>query len=390
MQPPHAYRAPLPRLPLTWSRLLTAVFVVAISVPLVATIAGVGGEGTGEENRAPAPWPGWPRDVAAATAWPEAMTRAFTDHVAFRGALVRAQARFRVQVLGTSPSPDVVLGRDGWLFYGTDGAVEDHTGTSPFTTTELEVWRTTLQHTHDWLAARGIAYVFVIAPDKHAIYPELLPVNLPRVGTRSRAGQLAEYMRTHGTVTVVDLADAVRQAKPSGRLYHRTDTHWNDLGAHAGYAQTLSALPEALGIGPHGRDRFRVTSEDAPGLDLARILGLGQVLREEVIRLEPLTPRTARIVEPADPSPDLMDARVVTETPAGPRAVVFRDSFASAMIPFLAEHFGRAVFAWQDEFDPALVEVERPQVVIQQWVARHLYTRAPYDAVAARAEIGRP
>ena len=79
-----------------------------------------------------------------------------------------------------------------------------------------------------------------------------------------------------------------------------------------------------------------------------------------------------------------MDARVVTEgPPAGPRAVIFRDSFGSAMIPYLSEHFSRAVYVWRNDFDPSLVEAERPDVVIQEWVGRHLYTAAPYDAVAA-------
>jgi hypothetical protein len=78
-----------------------------------------------------------------------------------------------------------------------------------------------------------------------------------------------------------------------------------------------------------------------------------------------------------------MDARVVTEGPAGaPRALVFRDSFGSAMIPFLSEHFSRVVYVWQNNFDPAFVAAERPAVVIQEWVARHLHTATPYDALA--------
>jgi hypothetical protein len=83
-----------------------------------------------------------------------------------------------------------------------------------------------------------------------------------------------------------------------------------------------------------------------------------------------------------------MDPRVVTEGPAGaPRAVVFRDSFGSAMIPFLAEHFSRAVYLWQNNFDPQVVIDERPAVVIQEWVGRHLYTQAPYDAVRASGSV---
>jgi hypothetical protein len=120
------------------------------------------------------------------------------------------------------------------------------------------------------------------------------------------------------------------------------------------------------------------------GFDLARMLGLGSVLVEEDLQLEPRGGRRFRVIEPARPSRDLMDARVVTEGPGqGPRAVIFRDSFGSAMIPYLSEHFSRAVYLWQTNFDPALVEAERPTIVIQEWVGRHLYNVAPYDAVAA-------
>jgi hypothetical protein len=79
-----------------------------------------------------------------------------------------------------------------------------------------------------------------------------------------------------------------------------------------------------------------------------------------------------------------MDARVVTIHPnrALPRLVMFRDSFASALIPFLSEHFSRAVYLWQYNFDPAVVESEHPDVVIEEWVGRKLNVQWPYDAVA--------
>ena len=54
-----------------------------------------------------------------------------------------------------------------------------------------------------------------------------------------------------------------------------------------------------------------------------------------------------------------------TRMPGLPRAVMFRDSFASWLIPFLSEHFSRIVFSWEYSFDRALVEREHPDVVIQ-------------------------
>ena len=66
-----------------------------------------------------------------------------------------------------------------------------------------------------------------------------------------------------------------------------------------------------------------------------------------------------------------------------PKAVLYRDSFGSALVPFLAEHFERMVTLWEYDVVPEAIREERPDVVIQQWVDRRLYTRAPYDAVAA-------
>jgi hypothetical protein len=57
--------------------------------------------------------------------------------------------------------------------------------------------------------------------------------------------------------------------------------------------------------------------------------------------------------------------------------VVFRDSFVSPLVPFLSEHFSRAVYLWQNDFDANAVLAERPDVVIQEIVGRHLYDFIP-------------
>jgi alginate O-acetyltransferase complex protein AlgJ len=366
-------------------RLLAAVFVLAIAVPLVGTIAGVGAEVSDEENREAAPWPGMPHDLTELSGWPEAFTRSFADHVAFRSELVRWHAAVRVEWLKSSPTPDVLLGRDGWLFYGSDGAVEDYAASRPFSEPELAAWRTTLQNTQDWLDAHRVAYVFVVAPDKHWVYPELMPEGISWGPGPSRVDQLIGDLRTHSTVRVVDVRGALRAARGAERLYHLTDTHWNDIGAYVAYEQVMRALEPQVGVGPRPRGELELRRIPRSGMDLARMLGLGRVMVEDDLQLEPKGGRRSRVIEPARPGRALMDARVVTEGPAGaPRALVFRDSFGSAMIPFLSEHFSRAVYVWQNNFDTEIVLDERPAVVIQEWVGRHLYTQAPYDAVAAR------
>jgi len=366
-----------------WERLLIALFVLTIAVPGLATIAGIDRPDAATENRNLAPFPSVRLDLASWRAFPDAFTTYFEDNFSFRSRLVRWQAAFRFRELRVSPSPTVIAGRDGWLFYADDGAVQDFVDATPFTDEQLEQWRQTLEHTREWLARRDIRYLFVIAPDKHVVYPELMPAAVHRLHYGSRTDQLVRYLHAHSTVDVVDLRPALLRERDRERLYHRTDTHWNDLGAWIGYEQIVSRL-DMPGLEPVPRSAFAERDVVTAGMDLAAMLGLKDELTEDDLQLLPHQQRRATVVEPAVPSDHLMDARVVTLHPNRtlPRLVMFRDSFASALIPFLSEHFSRAVYLWQYNFDPAVVATEHPDVVIEEWVGRKLNVQWPYDAVA--------
>jgi len=104
------------------------------------------------------------------------------------------------------------------------------------------------------------------------------------------------------------------------------------------------------------------------------------------LTLAPVRPRRARVVEPAGAQPTDELGRIVTviDDPALPRAVIFRDSFTSQLVPFLSEHFSRAVYVWQNDFDANLVTEEHPDVVIQEIVGRHLYNFIPSPELVPR------
>src|SRR5688572_14655399 len=96
------------KLPVVVERLVIAIFVLAIAVPLATTVATDEPAEAFEENREPAPLPAWPHDRASLAEWPDAFTSYFADHFAFRSQLVRWQSRFRVEVLRSSTTPDVI------------------------------------------------------------------------------------------------------------------------------------------------------------------------------------------------------------------------------------------------------------------------------------------
>ena len=362
-----------------YNRLLSLLFVAIISLPLAANLAGVDGADPGAENRELAPFPHPDRSLSSLAAFPSGFGAWFDDHFGFRSLLVRWYGESRLFMLHVSPSAAVIKGEHGWFFYGDDKSVEDYANVEPMTDTALANWRAAIVRARDWLGARGIAYVFTIAPDKHVIYAGEMPATLARVGDLSRADQLFTALQDTGLA--VDVRAAEFDAKGRERVYQQTDTHWNDRGALVAYQQIIGAVRARVPATPAAWTREDFAAADRPieGLDLAGMMGLTRVLREVDLTLAPTRVRRARVVEPTGAGPTDELGRLVTEIddPSLPRAVIFRDSFASRLAPFLSEHFSRAVYLWQNDFDADLVSKEHPDVVIQEIVGRHLYNFIP-------------
>jgi len=364
--------------------LLTLLFAATISLPLLGTALGLDGADPLAEKRDLAALPAMPSDWKSARAFPAAGTAWFDDHFAFRASLVRLSAELRYFALGVSPNPSVIKGRGGWLFYGSDGGSDDYTREKPFTAAELAEWRESIVRTNRWLRERGIAYVFAVAPDKHVIYPEEMPASIRPRSAPSRLEQLFEALEGSGVITV-DFRPALLEAKKKERVYDLTDTHWNRRGAFVAYREIVAAIrTQASAVDPAlGPDDFVPTTQDVEGQDLAVMAGLARSIREEQLDLSPKHPRRARVVEPARAGAEAQVGRLVSEIPgsAKPRAVFFHDSFLVRARPFLSEHFGRAVYAWQTNFDSEEVVRERATVVVHEVVGRYL-TRRPYSDVA--------
>jgi alginate O-acetyltransferase complex protein AlgJ len=369
------------------NKLLVALFVLVISLPLAATLAGVDGADATEENRELATFPTLDGSWHSIAAFGDGFSRWFDDHFAFRSTLVRWPAEARLFGLGASPTPAVIKGRDGWFFYGEDGSVDDYAEVDPMTADALANWRTTLVSIRDWLNSRHVAYVFTVAPDKYVIYPETMPSSLARVGSVSRADQLFQAIAGTG-LAAVDVRPVLMPAKSSERLYHKTDTHWNERGVLLAYQEIIGAVRAAVPQTPPAwtRKDFEPISREVKGKDLARMMGLTRTVREVDLALLPKRARQARVVDPAGAGATDELGRIVTEIPGSslPRAVIFRDSFVSHLVPFLSEHFSRAVYVWQNDFDAELVEQEHPDVVIQEIVSRHLYGFTPSPELIPR------
>jgi alginate O-acetyltransferase complex protein AlgJ len=358
---------------------VVVVFLVILGLPLVANVAGRDGADAGSENRTLADFPRYDGTLQSIADYGSRFGNWFDDHFGFRSALVRWYGESRLYLFGTSPTSSVIKGKNGFFFYADDGAMDDFASADPLTQEAIMNWRESLERAHRWLDARHIGYVFVITPDKHVVYAEGMPDSVVRAGTTSRTDQLYGSLVDAGFV--VDIRPALFSAKRRERIYFKTDTHWNDRGAQAAYEMIINEARAQVPAIPVAWTRadFEPAVEDVEAGDLAAMMGLKRVLREENLTLRVKRPRLARVVEPTGATELAEVGRLVTEIPAStlPRAVIFRDSFTSRLVPLLSEHFSRAVYLWQNDFDPQVVDQEKPDVVIQQIVGRHLYNFIP-------------
>src|SRR5258708_39612073 len=135
-------------------------------------------------------------------------------------------------------------------------------------------WREAVLRARNWLQAHHVAYIFTIAPDKHAIYDEMVPDTIVRINNMSRADQLFSALQDTGLA--VDTRPALFEAKPRERIYLQTDTHWNDRGALVAYQQIINAVRARVPATPPAWTRADFTPEarSAEGNDLAAMMGL--------------------------------------------------------------------------------------------------------------------
>lgn len=370
--------APAPQAHPLRDRIVALMFAIGIAWPAFALISTWSDERTLFENRPMAPWPrlSLSRELAPA------FERAFSDRFGGRNKLVRLHHGALLRLFGTSSLSNVMIGSDGWFYWlGEDGHSLDrhYRGTMQVPQSEIDGAAAELARRSEWLAARGIAYVVVIVPDKFTIYPEHLPAWVVRSPNPTPYDRLRDAIARDGRVTLVDLRAPLRAAKARERLYYLTDSHWNLNGAMVGYDELMRAVQAKLGNklpqiaavkGPP-----YVRGADFYAGDLVNMLGKPPGIREDDVAplgklLADTTTRCAHRVDKEDFPGFEMYA---CDKPGLPKLVMLRDSMAIALIPLVSENFSRAVYASTRELDRALIEREKPDIVIEELVERSLH-----------------
>ncbi len=365
-----------------WSHLITAVgFLLFLWLPVIGTALSIGVSEKGFEKRELAKAPDLSELRSKGLSYfRNEFNNFFSDHFGFRKWMITSNNIIRYCLFKASSSKRVAVGADGWLYYTS--AIKDFQTRHPYSRKTLDDIQRILEKRRDWLAARKIAYLFVVAPNKATIYPEYLPGYVKRLRPKSKLDQLMDHLKKKSTLQLVDLRSALNREKQANQVYYMTDTHWNDRGALVAYRQIMKTIREQFpSLHSLPDDKIRLDIQHDRTGDLAQILTLGGLETEDAPRITLAGGYCASQVPIGRGAYREVIAKERKDHD-GPKLLVFGDSFVvdTPLHDFLAEHFRRSVFirrGTRDFFDEEMVKKEKPDIVIQEMVERFLM--APFQ-----------
>jgi uncharacterized protein YlaN (UPF0358 family) len=298
--------------------------------------------------------------------FPSEFSAYFEDHYLLHQQLVDMLINFRFHFLHETDFPNVLIGKEDWLYYTGENNIADFECASPFTAGELQKISSRLLEWDAELSDRGIKFYVVFAPNKESIYPQYLPDNVKAGSESCRIDQVMSKLAST-PLSVLDLRDSLKAEARQRQVYHRTDTHWNATGALHASREILSLIK--VDFPQLTIPSFEDYQEDLQPFsgDLAAFLPYDKRFVERSISLLPLTPNRAEL----DQAANRMIISSIPDSPL-PGALIFRDSFSNAIIPFLSEHFSRVVYAHSFSVDLDLVDNENPDIVIFELAQRYL------------------
>ena len=260
------------------------------------------------------------------------------DRFAFRQELATAWAGVNAKLFGTSVEEQVVLGRDGWLYFSD--TLPDYMGQG-MSDTQLRYLANDLALMQEYIESQGKQFAFTIAPNKNSIYPEHMPGYIENRHGESNAARIGAYLDTAG-VNYLDLFEILGSEE---NLYYKTDTHWNSRGA----ALAADGLLELLDRGGDYSAASFATAENHRG-DLYEML----YPAGRAVETAPAYDGELSYICESDPNGGNA-ITIKTVCDAGTDGLMcWRDSFGIALYPYLAQSFAAATFSRSADYDLTL------------------------------------
>ncbi len=331
------------------------------------------------ENKTLAAAPVVELSKAAIDLFPKQFDLWFSDHLPFRNALLELNGHLDYDVIGSTTSSSVIIGKDGWLFYkgaqeNLEDPIGDYEGSNLFTEEELQKIAANMEQAQTEVQDRvGGRFIVYLAPNKERIYHDYMPDSFgePQYG---RIQQVYDYLTQNTDITVVtalDVLEQYRQENPDDQIYFKYDTHWNQMGAY------LAAQPLVKELGYELPAPDTLTRHDAGegAFDLARMLHLQDYLKYDhsyALGGYSKWVDAKQIVESHNENFNQFDFYNTTEEGDHNAVYLIGDSFSSYLAPYVACDYNNFYVDFYYNYRYSYMQEHNPSIVIYETVERYM------------------
>lgn len=250
-----------------------------------------------------------------------------------------------------------IRGKDDFLFLAgdTNNVIRQISGDNALNEKMIAAWGAEFEERRQHSRTHNYLYKFIIVPNKHCVYADKLPddvpisENRPAIQLRDKYPDIIEYP--------IDILKKRRDEV----VYHKTDTHWNSPGAVIYY----NDLAVRLGLEPL---KYEVTDIQYMG-DLGNKMQPPLTLPSKDIKFVP----KANIVYDNKFTSIGHGVFYENDNKSLPVAIVFGDSFINLTHHILAEYFSRLYFFHAPVFDQKVIERIAPDIVLNENVERFVH-----------------
>lgn len=312
----------------------------------------------------------------------------YRDNFSFRTPLLDNYHRMQFYWFNKSPHPDqTIKGTNDWYFLAKDEK-DIFEGKQNLTSEQLKQFLNVWKYRTNYLDSLGIPSLFIVAPIKHHVYSEYLPINVSQHNKTRRIVQLQEYFKDSLPGLVIDPVPALIEAKEEREVYYRLDNHWNYFGGSVAAEFLLSKIREKL---PD------VEIDDLPEVSWIdstiyrgihyRVIGIEDLHEDEVYPNREFDKSVKAKKYGFPPFPGFAyqsehERRYVNAgMKEGVKLLMISDSFGLQMRWHLKESFKESVFifdAWHYGLNKAVIEEYKPDIVVFMIFDSHLMNNLKY------------
>lgn len=301
----------------------------------------------------------------------------FADHIALRNQMIFADAKIQTVLFSESNVSGVVYGKNDWLYYSS--TLDDYLGRTPMSERELFNLAHNVSIIQEYLEERKIDFVFTVPPNKNTLYDDNMPYYYnSELEFQHNAVRLESYLAEQN-INYISLFDLFE--KQDEVLYLKRDSHWNMKGACLAY----NSIMDFLELKHNDCSDSEPIVEKKTNGDLNKMLySFYGELEENYSYSIPNNYVYANDVESVE------DGWIITENKKGTGTLLmFRDSFADTLIPFISNEFKTAYYSkGQPNAMERYIEGDIPDCVVIEKVERNIsdYLDTPPILTPPKAE----